>query len=254
MTSMRRRTPTTVTADIVPGLNTLVVLGQNDAQANPPDQTNNPAGVRFRLDVHGPQLFSDPIDLSGQPIWNFNDVKPADQGRDVLSLHVTSNDAWSCMQVGDVRNNENDLIEPEASAGDVTPGVLGVGGGELGQFLSVFLWHDTNHDGVYNPPTETPVGAGIFTNLFTGPGTTTIALHDSTTGNGPLLATSTDYVGAAWCAGTITADSGTGAISCDGSSVSNTAQTDSTLVDLGFYATQARNQPNFTCSSLNPVH
>jgi hypothetical protein len=180
-------------------------------------------------------------------------VKPADQGRDVLSTHVGTNDAWSCMQIGNARNNENDLIEPEASAGDITPGVAGVGGGELGQFLQLFLWHDTNHDGVYNAPGETPVGLGIYTNVFNAVGSTTIALHDSTTGNGALIASSTEYIGAAWCAGTIAADAGTGNITCDGASVSNTAQTDSTLVDLGFYAVQQRNNPNFLCSSLSTI-
>jgi hypothetical protein len=243
---------TDVTALIVPGLNTITFVGKNQHIDNstPPD---NPAGIIFRLDVHGPATFSDPIDLSGQPIWNFSDVKPADQGRDVLSMHVGTNDAWSCMQVGNVRNNENDLIEPEAAAGDTTPGAAGVGEGELGQFLQLFLWHDLNHDGAYNPPAETPVGAGVFPNVFVGPGTTTIPLHDSSTGNGALVASSTEYVGSAWCAGTISADPGTGAISCDGSSVSNTAQTDSTLVDLGFYAVQQRNNPNFLCSSLDPA-
>jgi predicted ribosomally synthesized peptide with SipW-like signal peptide len=242
---------TDVTALIVQGVNTITFVGKNQHIDNstPPD---NPAGIIFRLDVHGQTTFSDPIDLTGQPIWNFNDVKPADQGRDVLSTHVGTNDAWSCMQIGNARNNENDLIEPESSAGDLTPGVAGVGDGELGQYLQLFLWHDTNHDGVYNAPGETPVGAGIYTNVFNALGSTTIALHDSGTGNGALIASSTEYIGAAWCAGTIAADNTTGAITCDGSSVSNTAQTDSTLVDLGFYAVQQRNNPNFLCSSLNP--
>ncbi|HVV39238.1 MAG TPA: hypothetical protein VHD31_02830 [Candidatus Paceibacterota bacterium] len=231
------------------GVNTLVVLGQNDAQSSPPDQVQNPAGVRFRLEVHGAgNTWSDPIDLTGQPIWNFDDVKPADQGRDVLSLHVATNDAWACMEVGNVRNNENDLIDPEIDAGDAGP-ANGLNG-ELGQYLQLFLWHDLNQDGIYNPPTETPVGAGTYTNIFNSSGTTTLAIHDSTTLGGPLLGNTTDYIGSAWCAGTLSVD-GSGAISCDGSSVSNAAQTDSTLADITFYATQSRNNSNFTCSSLN---
>jgi len=236
---------------IIQGSNTLTVIGQNDAQANPPEQVQNPAGVRFRLEIQGQDTtFSDPIDLNGQTFWNFNDIKPADSGRDDFSLHVDSNDAWTCMQIGNLKNDENTVIEPETSAGD--PGGGPSGDGELGQFLSLFLWDDSNADGVYNPPSETPVGggSGIFTAAFTGSGTTTIALHDSTTGNGVQSAGVTGYVGSAWCAGTISVD-GSGNVSCNGASVSNTAQTDSTKADLTFFATQTRNQPNFQCSSLN---
>ena len=242
---------TDVTAYIVQGLNTITFVAKNFG-INGSSPADNPAGIIFRLDVHGSLLFPTPIDLTGQPIWNFNDVKPADQGRDVLSTHVGTNDAWTCMQVGNVRNNENNVIEPETTAGD--PGGGPIGNGELGQYMQLFLWHDTNGNGVFNPPGETQLGSGVYPSIFTsGFGSTTIALHDSGTGNGALVASSTEYIGAAWCVGTVSANPTTGAISCDGSTVSNQAQTDSTLVDLGFYAMQQRNNPNFLCSSLNPI-
>ena len=238
---------TDVTAYIVQGINTITFRGENQHIDNS-DYQGNPAGIDLKLTIHGQQTFG-PTTLTDQKFWDFSDVKPQDQGRDVISLHDPANDAWTCMTIGNVQNNENDLIAPEAADGDNTPGVSGIGGGELGQYLHLFLWHDLNSDGYYNPPTETPITPTPIN--FTG--TTTVAVNDSTTGGGPMLSGSESDIGSAWCAGNLTVDSGTGAISCDGSSVGNDSQTDSTLADLTFYATQARNQPNFTCSSLNAV-
>ncbi len=189
-----------------------------------------------------------PIDLSGQPFWSFDDVKPADQGRDVFSLHVDTNDSWACMIVSNIANEENNRIEPETTAGDSTDGP---GNGELGQFLHVFLWHDTNGDGVFNPPTESVI-TPLTGFALTSPGPVNYPVHDSASGNGVLSGGATEYVGAAWCAGTMSVDGGSGVVTCDGNTPNiNQSQTDSTTADLTFYATQSRNQPNFTCASLN---
>jgi hypothetical protein len=235
--------------DIQQGSNTLTVIGTNDALPGQP-ALNNPAGVLFKLIVHGQQLFVDPIDLPGTPFWHFDDVKPADQGRDVFSLHVGTNDAWACMIVKNIQNNENTLIQPEINAGDVPP--PGLGNGELGQFLKLFLWRDTNGDGIYD------AGESALTpatgDAFTGPGPITIALHDSTTANGALVASTTEMIGAAWCVGQLSANPTPGAITCDGTTPSNPlinqSQTDSTFADLEFYSTQQRNQSTFKCSDL----
>ncbi len=243
---------TDVTGLIVQGLNTITFVGKNEHVDNslPAD---NPAGIIFRLEVHGLNVNPNPIDLSGQPFWTFDDVKPADQGRDVFSLHVDTNDAWACMIVSNIQNDENTLIEPETTAGDVVGGPIG--NGELGNYLHVFLWHDLNNDGIFNPPLEAPITSlGGF--ALTSPGPVNIAIHDSTTlPAGPLPGGSTEYVGSAWCAGVLAADGGTGTITCDGTTLSNPninqSQTDSTKADLTFYATQSRNQPGFTCAGVN---
>jgi hypothetical protein len=113
--------------------------------------------------------------------------------------------------------------------------------------MNIFLWHDNNDNGSYDPADgETPIAQGTFGNGLVLP------INDSTTGTGPETTGSTQYVGAAWCAGTITVDNTTGVITCDGSSMGNAAQNESLTADLTFYATQARNQPNFQCSSLTP--
>ena len=246
-----------VSADIVQGVNTLVINVGNLGVANT-DPATNPAGLIFKLVVHGQQTWTDPIDLTNQTFWHFDDIKPGDTGRDVISLHVDSNDAWTCMIVNNIQNNENTLIAPEIAAGDTPP--AGAGNGELGGFLHLFLWHDTNGDGNFDPglgekaiANDPPTFVNsIFT--FTSPGPIKIALHDSTTGNGFQAGGSTDDIGSAWCVGVLSVNPVTGVIACDGTDASNPtinrSQTDSTLADLNFYATQVRNQPGFTCASV----
>src|SRR6185437_7311647 len=77
-------------------------------------------------------------------------------------------------------------------------------------------------------------------------GSTTLAIADSAHGS-PLTASSTNYIGVAWCAGTMVVNGTTGAITCDGSSMGNEAQHDSMTADVTLTAMQARNQPNFLC-------
>ena len=232
-------------ADINQGANSIVVTGTNEATPSDPNPQDNPAGVLFKLAIVGSQTWINPIHLDGQTFWTFGDVKPGDTGYDVISVHDPANDAWTCLEINNVQNNENTLTPVEIAAGDTTPGAGGIGGGELGGYLHLFLWHDLNADGTYNPPTET----AITPTPITFANGSTIALHDSTTG-GPELSGQTDEIGSVWCAGTLTVNNTTGAITCDGSTVGNDAQTDSTSADLTFYATQARNQPNFTCASI----
>ena len=144
-----------------------------------------------------------------------------------------------------MQNDENTLIEPETDAGDVPP--PGLDNGELGNYLNLFLWTDLNGDGVYNPPGETFLSSGLFGSGLVLP------IHDSTTGNGALVASTTEYIGSAWCAGTQNVDNGTGVITCDGSTMGNIAQTDSLSADLIFYAEQVRNNSGFVCQELaNP--
>lgn len=173
----------------------------------------------------------DEKDLSdGDVFWDFDDVKPGDRGTNVISLHVYDNDAFACMMTTDTEDDENVRIEPEL------PGDATTDEGELSQFLRLFIWGDDG-DGIYEPGTEDPLynddlADAVLTNPFS------------------LTATTTAYLGSAWCFGeqTINQD---GSITCDGSSDTyNVAQTDILTTDLKFVAVQQRNNANFQCSDL----
>lgn len=238
-------------ASFVQGLNTLTIVGTNEGGGGPP---TNPGGILFKLVVDGGGIFVDPINLTGEPFWNFDDVKPGDEGRDVFSLHVGTNDGWACMVIEKVENDDNTCTEPESDplVPDLqcnAPSLVDLNNsplGELGNYLNLFLWRDLNGNGIYEPVGETSLSSGLFGNGVS------LAIHDSTTGNGALVASTTEYIGAAWCAGVQTVNPGTGVITCDGSTMGNEAQTDSLIADLTFYAEQQRNNLDFKCSSIIP--
>jgi predicted ribosomally synthesized peptide with SipW-like signal peptide len=185
--------------------------------------------------------------------FNYSDVKPGDPGENTISLHV-DNSAWACLNIHTDANNENGINEPEASAGDVT---ADPNGGELAQNISVITWLDQGATPGFQEG-DTGQGDNIHQAnepILTGPSalsdfgaTTTLTIADGGTGT-PLPGGSTSYVGIAWCAGTQTVNGTTGAISCDGSSVGNTVQTDSAISSVSIYVEQSRNNPNFDCGA-----
>lgn len=227
---------------IVQGTNTLQIQVTNFAQPSQP-LLNNPAGLLYKLVINGNcgdayfqnhcQLWQS-TDLTTQKFFDFGDVKPGDQGTDVISLSVTSNDAFACLLLDNKKDNEKTLVDPEVTAGDITPGSpAGTDGGELSNYLNVVVWDD-NNDGVHQPA-ELILYNGLLKNL--------VPLSLS------LPTSITDYLGLAWCAGTQTV-AGDGSISCNGSGNQNDAQTDSFVSDIVAYAVQQRNNPNFTCASV----
>jgi predicted ribosomally synthesized peptide with SipW-like signal peptide len=194
-----------------------------------------------------------PSNLGAQKFFNFSDIKPGDDGEDTISLHVGTNDAYACVDVTIPTNADNGINEPEAAAGDVTDGSTG---GELAQNLNFFAWADTGatpgFQGSQVDPTE---GDNIwqanelplFSNII-GPASDALNGKSYTLANsvtGPLVASTTNYIGLAWCAGTMTAVAGV--ITCDGAGMGNITQTDSMTADIAFRVVQARNNPNFTC-------
>jgi hypothetical protein len=190
--------------------------------------------------------------------FNFGDVKPGDQGENTVSLHV-SNNAWACLNIGTNADNENGVNGPEIAAGD-NPALNGPSDGELSQNISVFAWTDngtttgdvqlTPGDNIYEPNGGEKAlfgGNGIVT-LHSFGGTTTIPLADAfTNGGAPLIASTTNYIGIAWCLGSTTVNGTTGVISCNGGPVTNIVQTDSATSTLQFNVVQSRNNPNFSC-------
>lgn len=182
-------------------------------------------------------------DLTDQIFFDFSDIKPNDEGRRHISLHVDDNPAWACITfVG--TNLENDLNDAEADAGDVTPGVEE---GELSQNIALFAWQDNDSDAQYNPGSgEIPLYESFF-DVFTK-----IHVADVHTGS-PLVPTgpqATRQVTLAWCAGTQTVNHTTGEITCDGSGMSDEAQSDEFPHRVVLYATQERNNPEFQCELL----
>lgn len=196
-------------------------------------------------------------DLTNERFYNFGDVKPGDWGENTISLTVVDNPAWACMHIGNMVNSENDLIDPEVEAGDITPAV-----GELSENLHFTAWLDQGAtpgwqgkdedqgegDNVWQGETAEPL---LFSNEQ-GPasdvlGGKTYTLADSAFG-GALAGNVTHYIGLQWCAGTMTIDGST--ITCDGSTMGNESQTDSISADMSFYVEQERNNSDFTCSDV----
>ncbi len=200
-------------------------------------------------------------DLTVQKFFDFLDLKPGDVGEDTISLHVDNNDAYLCANVKLTSNDDNGLTEPEAQV-DATDGP---GNGELASAAN-FVWWADDGDNVLESNEQVisqgPIGAlGLQ-------GSTTVALADSgsniwTGQGGPVPGSETLYIGKAWCFGNLTPSplaqdglgttsprtpaNSTGGISCDGSKLDNSTQSDSLTADVTFTAVQARNNPGFLC-------
>lgn len=230
-----------VTGAIRQGENILDIEVKNWALANSTPQTN-PAGLLYKLRINS--LWEEK-DLEDEKFFNLEDVKPGDYGRHVISLHVDDNDAWLCLFVHHKEDKENNRVDPEIQAGDITDDP---NGGELSQFLNVFGWTDNDKDGVYepfSPDNETPLFEKSLAASFID-----LRVADSTTGT-PVTGGTTKYVGLAWCAGNQTINHTTGVIVCDGSAMTDVSQTDSLIADLTAYAEQYRGNPNLDCSKVS---
>jgi hypothetical protein len=167
--------------------------------------------------------------------WNFTDVKPADWGKNIISLHVYSNDAYVCLMPRNIQDLENVLVEPEATAGDVTNDPT-PGAGELAEELQFFMWKDIDADNTYDAGEPILVPAGTAFNAIAS---TQLALSSPS----PVT-----LVGVQWCAGDQTLVGTT--VNCDGNGMGDKVQTDKVISDFVAYAVQQRNNSGFTCSQL----
>jgi hypothetical protein len=199
------------------GTNTLQFKVKNWQLPGAPT-VNNPAGLRYKLTIDGncgDNYFKNNCSLwdaknleQKDVFYNFNDVKPGDQGTDVISLHVTSNDAYAC------------LLTTSAT-------------GSLDSLIKGFAWEDTNGDGVYDM-SESP--------LY-GPNAPLSLLLASIN----IPGNSGKNVGVAWCAGNQAVDANH-VITCDGSGSNNQYQNASLWLSMTGYAEQVRNNSSFTCT------
>ena len=231
-----------LSSQIVQGLNVLEIKVTNKPLAADP-VTGNPAGLLYQFTINGNCAKDSDFqkmctlwsaqDLKGQSFFNFNDVKPGDMGTDVISLHVTSNDAYSCLFPHGIKNLENTLTEPEIADGDTSSTT-----GELGALIQMFAWNDTNQNGAFDGAETVISGPTAFNNGFMA--------------NGTILANGTNYVGLAWCAGVMATPVLGSPFSCNGATVNNVTQTDSVSAYMTAYAVQQRNNANFSCKTAIP--
>lgn len=161
------------------------------------------------------------LDIVNEKFFNFGDIKPGDTGENTISLHVVNNDAWLCAAVSDLVSNDNSQTEPESSAALDTDDMAS---GELDDTMIWTVWRDDG-DNIQE--------SGEATLLSGNPVNGTLALYDSTTNTGPLLAGNTGYLGVKW---ELPSSSG------------NETQTDSLTGNISFTTVQSRNNANYTCS------
>lgn len=219
------------------GVNTLQITVRN--KADNPNPNQNPAGLIYKIDFTNQdceageadyqqmcQLWAEK-DLETETFFNFSDVKPQDNGSNLISLHVDSNDAYACLNVANIDDEENNINNPEDDAGDTTDPA-----GELGSHLMVAGYYSDvlgNENSVLFPATAVKdLG--------------TIAYADSTTGSS-IAGNTTEYIKLNWCLGDFNPDG-----SCNGDVPNiNQTQTDSFLADLQFSAIQTRNNDSYVC-------
>jgi hypothetical protein len=174
-------------------------------------------------------------DLTTEKFFNLSDVKPGDEGENIISLHV-DNPAWACVRIDNMTTTH-----PEA---------------DLAKGLYFTAWGDTNCNNKFDENEQL-----LFSNKM-GPASDvlngkTYALADSTTPFGPLMGSDdpelpSACIGLRWCAGTMTITDHT--ITCDGASLGNEAQGDSVSADITFDVVQSRNNLNFRCAQTQPVY
>jgi predicted ribosomally synthesized peptide with SipW-like signal peptide len=220
-------------------------------------------GSSFTSASNGNSAFALDPNNNGKALYNFTDLKPGDMGGGSFNLQVTSNDAYVCAKSLITATPENVRNYPELNAGDNT---YGANEGELQNYLKFATFDDDNENGVYDAGSEpinvgqylpTPVTTGITMTVLNAAGWVSVA--DMASPNTwlvqPTLPTGVvQSAGLLYCFGDFKT-TGTGAgiqvTGCDGSGNQNVAQTDGVVGSIEFSAVQTRNNPNFTCASMN---
>ena len=196
--------------------------------------------------------------LLGKLFFNFTDVKPGDIGEDTISLHVSNNNAYACMNVLMTGTPENGQNEPEVLA-DPT---AGTNDGELQNYLYFVFWADDG-DNVYEKG-ENVFKEGLAKDLFDGKNWSLAeSLGNVWDGQGPVIGNTVKYIGKAWCVGNMThtpldqdGQGKTGmngplvrgaGFSCGGADVGNIVQSDGMKVNVSFSVAQSRNNGAYQC-------
>lgn len=170
-------------------------------------------------------------DLTGQPFFNYADVKPGDKGENTLSFHISSNPVWACLKVSNVFDKDNTCTEPEEKTeGSCTTD------GELDENMLVRAWVDDSEggkcDNVYQAGEQLITNGFIKLSDVLGEGVLPIASKDANAQLQTPLPAGDYCIGVEWKVPGET---------------TNIAQTDSVGADLEFFVEQSRNNDKFTC-------
>src|SRR3989338_8477514 len=186
--------------------------------------------------------------------FNFLDLKPCDWGEDTISVHVKDNDSWACMAFDVTTDEDNGSTEPELDDEDPYT----ADDGELDDFVNFVWWADDGDNVLEDDEAET---GNFKEGALSDIGDFSVTLADSSgTGvlsSGPLEGSTDYYIGKAWGFGNLELDplpEGAGSplqrgsgITCDGSPLDNSTQTDKITADIVFTALQSRWNPDFKC-------
>lgn len=240
------RTYTTIGVRIALIVGVVVLLGVLALFKDSIGITFATGGLNLRIDSHS--IYNGVVQPSStwtlknlvpgvDKFFNFDDIKPGDMGREILSFHTDKN-AWGCMDFTNLVDQDNGNNEPESL--EDSNGAIG---GELSKGIEFFGWFDDG-DNTYEVGekaifgTSTPqAGLDVLKKYI---------LADSSQGSF-FPANVTRYVGIQWCAGNLTVNTSTAVITCDGTALGNGAQTDSFSVDLALRAQTANDSPTFRC-------
>lgn len=174
-------------------------------------------------------------DLNGDVFFNFNDVKPGDNGENTVSLHVVNNPAWVCAQISDLTPTAGTCNKPKclADGGNWNGTQCDVDcTAQLQNKLLFTVWKDNGEgqgqacnnvldEGEQILVDNQPATAGIW------------PIADSQTGAGPLAGDSNTCIGVKWSIDPL---------------VGNEIQADSLTSTVTFTATQSRNNAGFVCA------
>ncbi|MEA1929662.1 MAG: hypothetical protein U9M92_02145 [Patescibacteria group bacterium] len=214
----------------------------------------------------------EPADLDeGKLFFNFNDLKPDDEGEDTISIHVNNNDAWLCLDMTSTSNDDISSNEPELDTSDPEDDPNDTWDGELAGLIEMVWWVDDGDNVLETGEDLLSDDVQTITELFGDDKTFSVGLADAfnnvwTGEAGPANGGETYYLGKAWCYGDMTLapvsqdgldssgplDGRGSGFNCDGSLLGNESQTDGTTLDVAFRATQARHNPTFTCNGNQP--
>jgi len=175
--------------------------------------------------------------------FNFNDIKPDDEGENTISLHAKKSPLWVCLTFFNLLNGENGINEPESLVDTSTST------GELTSAMEFFAWRDDG-DNVFEIG-ETPIFGTSTQKANEVLNGKTYPVYDYTHGS-PIPKNGTKYIGVYWCAGDLTVDVPTATISCAGQGLGNEYQTDTMKVDVRLVAVSATEKPRFQCGEVKP--